>query len=120
MFRCWAFATVALALLLGWAGCTSLHASSENNPAAFGSFQKKDSGQPVTQDELQANLLRFESQFSAGVEDASRALESSSNMGVRYIAARNRLNYASNSLESLTPGAAIWMQSTVSEEVVSA
>jgi hypothetical protein len=103
MFRCWSLATVALALLLGWAGCMNLQeALAEEKAAAFGSLQGLKSGQPVTQEALQAELLRFESQFSAGVEDASRALESSPNMDVRYIAMRNRLNYASNSLEIAT------------------
>ena len=47
-------------------------------------------------------MLRFESQFSAGVEDANRVLESSSNLGLRYVAGRNRLVYATNSLEIVT------------------
>ena len=51
-------------------GCSSLHASPKTNPAAFGSFQGKNSGQPVSQEDLQANLLRFESQLSAGVRIA--------------------------------------------------
>ena len=80
----------------------SPQAFAEDKAAAFGSLQKQKSGQAVTQEVLQADLLRFESQFSAGVEDASRALESSPNMDVRYIAMRNRLNYSSNSLEIAT------------------
>jgi hypothetical protein len=102
MMRHRALSAVALFFALELIGCSSIHASSGNNPAAFGSFQKKAAGQKVTQEELQANLLRFESQFSAGVEDASRDLESSPNMDVRYAAARNRLNYATNSLEIAT------------------
>ena len=56
----------------------------------------------MTESELQGVLLRFESQFGAGVENANRVLESSPNLGLRYVAGRNRLVYATNSLEIVT------------------
>lgn len=44
------------------------------------------------------SLRRFESQFNAQVQNADRDLESSSDAGVRYRAALNRLIYSTNSL----------------------
>jgi hypothetical protein len=99
-----AVVVTVFALSLNLTACTSLRASSGEKPATFGSFQGHAAGQRPTQEELQANLLRFESQFAAGVEDANRILESSPNMNVRYVAIRNRLNYATNSLEIATGG----------------
>lgn len=63
------------------------------------------SGRKVSQAELQEDLLRFESQFNARVENADRLLESSPDPKIRYRALSNRLIYNTNSLGIATgPG----------------
>ena len=62
-------------------------------------------GRKVSQAELQEDLLRFESQFNARVENANRLLESSPDLKIRYQALSNRLIYNTNSLGIATgPG----------------
>ncbi len=73
---------------------------------AFGSASKSGSRETsfairtgkVTQAELQDDLLRFETQFNARIENASGPLEASPNARISDRAMVNRLNYSSNAL----------------------
>jgi hypothetical protein len=88
---------VKILLILALSGCANLQ-----NPAAsktsFGDNEKGAPGRPVSEAELQDDLLRFESQFNAAIQDADRDLESSSDATIRYRATLNRLIYSTNSL----------------------
>jgi hypothetical protein len=72
--------------------------SSGASKTSFSGSQKDGKGRQVSEAELQDDLLRFESQFNASVQNANRNLESSSDPAVRYRAALNRLIYSTNSL----------------------
>lgn len=86
-----------IALILAFSGCSSAQQAS-GTKTAFGGKQEGAPERRVSQAELQDDLLRFESQFNAGVENANRDLESSSDAKIRYRAALNRLIYSTNSL----------------------
>jgi hypothetical protein len=82
-------------------GCANL----QHPGSSATSFGGKQNGAPtrrVSEAELQDDLLRFESQFNAAIQDAARNLESSSDPNIRYRAALNRLIYSTNSLAIAT------------------
>jgi hypothetical protein len=88
---------VQLSLILVLSGCANLQ-HSETRKTSFGGSHEGAPSRRVSEAELQDDLLRFESQFNAKVQDADRDLESSSDAGIRYRAAVNRLIYSTNSL----------------------
>lgn len=82
-------------MLLCLSGCASF----KRGISKFASFATGESKkEQITQAELQDDLLRFESQFNARIQNASLSLEGSENSDIRYRAAINRLIYSSNSL----------------------
>jgi hypothetical protein len=86
-----------LSLILVLSGCANLQHPGTSK-TSFGGTQEGAPERRVSEAELQDDLLRFESQFNAKVQDADRALESSSDATIRYRAALNRLIYGTNSL----------------------
>jgi hypothetical protein len=86
-----------VAVFLGLSGFTTPQ-SSASKQSLFAKEGGSVSKGRVSQAELQDDLLRFESQFSAQIESASQVLETSTKSKIRYRAALNRLIYSSNSL----------------------
>ena len=78
-------------------GCANFRPN-EGHRTAFSGGGKSTSAGKVSEAELQDDLLRFESQFNASIQNANRTLESSSDTNIRYRAALNRLIYSTNSL----------------------
>jgi hypothetical protein len=88
---------VKLMLILVLSGCANFKQSSASK-TSFGGNQRGTPTRQVSEAELQDDLLRFESQFNAAIQDADRDLESSADAAIRYRAALNRLIYSTNSL----------------------
>lgn len=88
---------VSLSLVFILSACANLQ-HSDASKTSFGGTQKGAPSRKVSEAELQDDLLRFESQFNAAIQDADRDLEASSDPSIRYRAALNRLIYNTNSL----------------------
>ncbi|MFL5813590.1 MAG: hypothetical protein ACJ763_08435 [Bdellovibrionia bacterium] len=85
----------SIVLLLALGGCSSILRGGAGKTEFSSSHGPEGK---VTQAELQDDLLRFESQFNARIQDANYKLETSPNPDIRYRAELNRIVYYTNSL----------------------
>jgi hypothetical protein len=97
-FNRWCTHLFSLILVLGLTNCALPPQRGVSQYASFAEEGGKSPKRQVTQAELQDDLLRFESQFNARIQNANQSLETSRNRKTRYRASLNRLIYASNSL----------------------